>query len=209
MNSLKYSIVTFISTIFSIYLTTGQLYAQDAVKYTVDPGKCLLSWSAQQVTGSHRGVINIKNGYVTVSGDLVTGGVVFIDMNSIQNLDIEDPEEKKELERILRSEDFFNARSFPEAVFKVYKIKELKDNDKYTHTLEGGLTIKGYTNKLIFPVNVEIKNNKCTIKGTTSVDRTKYDMKYRSGKFYDDLGDLLIYDNFNLEFTLIAVKKKE
>ena len=34
------------------------------------------------------------------------------------------------------------------------------------------------------------------------VDRTKYDIKYKSGSFFDGLGDATIYDNFELAVEL-------
>ena len=206
MKSLKNKQISALILILLI-LASFQSYSQSGEKFKVDRGKSLIQWNAQKVTGSHRGVINVKEGYVLVSATGVTGGTVFIDMTSIRNLDISDDQDRAELESHLKSADFFNVKSYPDAVFKVYGIKELKENEDFTHTLEGSLTIKGYTNKLIFPVNIEIKNNKCTIIGETSVDRTKYDIKYRSGKFYDDLGDLMIYDDFNIKFTLVAVLK--
>jgi hypothetical protein len=38
------------------------------------------------------------------------------------------------------------------------------------------------------------------------LDRTDYDIKFRSGKFFPDLGDKLIYDEFELEVSLVAAK---
>ncbi|MFN4197892.1 MAG: YceI family protein, partial [Flavobacterium sp.] len=34
------------------------------------------------------------------------------------------------------------------------------------------------------------------------VDRTKYDIKYGSGSFFDNLGDKAIYDDFELTVVL-------
>jgi hypothetical protein len=39
------------------------------------------------------------------------------------------------------------------------------------------------------------------------VNRTKYDIKYRSASFFSDLGDKMIYDDFTLKFKLVAVNK--
>jgi len=36
------------------------------------------------------------------------------------------------------------------------------------------------------------------------IDRTQWDLKYGSGKFFENLGDKMISDNFNLKLKLIA-----
>ena len=41
------------------------------------------------------------------------------------------------------------------------------------------------------------------------VDRTKYDMKFRSGNFFQNLGDTLIYNDFELNVTVSAKAVKE
>ena len=45
-----------------------------------------------------------------------------------------------------------------------------------------------------------IKGSKATV--ALVVDRTKYDIKYNSGSFFDSLGDKAIYDNFDLAVEL-------
>ena len=35
-----------------------------------------------------------------------------------------------------------------------------------------------------------------------TIDRSKYDVRYGSGSFFDNLGDKTIYDNFELDVEL-------
>ena len=35
-----------------------------------------------------------------------------------------------------------------------------------------------------------------------TIDRSKYDVRYGSGSFFDNLGDKTIYDNFDLAVNL-------
>jgi len=37
-----------------------------------------------------------------------------------------------------------------------------------------------------------------------TVDRTKYDIKFRSKSFFENLGDKTIYDDFDLNVQLVA-----
>mgnify|MGYP006145340657 CR=1 FL=1 len=43
-----------------------------------------------------------------------------------------------------------------------------------------------------------------SLKGKLVIDRTKYDIKFRSGNFFKDLGDTLIYNDFELDFNITA-----
>ena len=38
-------------------------------------------------------------------------------------------------------------------------------------------------------------------------DRSKYNVRFRSGTFFDDLGDKLILNDINVDVSLVAVNK--
>ena len=67
------------------------------------------------------------------------------------------------------------------------------------------LTIKGITNKVEFPVELSIDESgmlKATAK--IKVDRTKYDVRYGSDSFFDNLGDKAINNEIEFEVQLIG-----
>ena len=197
--------LTFTSAIvLALLVSIAAIPVEKETKYLITANKSNVRWNAKKVTGEHSGLISIKRGYLKMNESTLTTGTVFMDMNSISCLDLEDEGENKKLVGHLKSDDFFSAQKYPESVFKIYKIIPIKDNEEYTHTLEGALTIKGYTNPLNFPVKLEMKKEKVYISGKTSVDRTKYNIKYGSGKFFEDLGDRMIYDEFTIDFKIVA-----
>jgi hypothetical protein len=51
-----------------------------------------------------------------------------------------------------------------------------------------------------------IKDNMVTLKGKLIVDRTKFDIKYGSGSFFDNLGDKAIDNDFTLDLNLQFAK---
>jgi polyisoprenoid-binding protein YceI len=77
-----------------------------------------------------------------------------------------------------------------------------QNNDSYLIT--GDLTIKGITHPVSFPANVHFSEGSLTASGKILVDRTHYEMKFRSGNFFTNLGDTLIYNEFELDVTLTA-----
>ena len=65
---------------------------------------------------------------------------------------------------------------------------------KNSYDVKGDLTIKGKTNPVSFVIS--IYGNKAT--ATVKVDRSKYDVRYGSASFFDNLKDKTIYDEFDL-----------
>ena len=53
-----------------------------------------------------------------------------------------------------------------------------------------------------FPAKVTIANGEAEATGTVALDRTKWDIRYGSGKFFQGLGDKLIYDEFEVTFVV-------
>ncbi len=181
------------TTLALINLLTGFAMAS----MTVDTSKSSLKWVGKKVTGQHDGTVQIKSG----SFDLNKGqGSFVIDMKSIDNKDLSG-EWKQKLEGHLKSPDFFNVAKFPEAKFSLKNVKKNSGN-KYTFT--GDLTVKDITKPISFPVTIEKKNNATMVSGKFTIDRLKWDIKYNSGKFFQKLGDKMIYDDIDFELSLVT-----
>jgi polyisoprenoid-binding protein YceI len=176
-----------------------------ATTYKVDASKSELKWNGKKVTGEHYGTINLKEGSFTLDGAKLTGGSFVADMNSIIVQDLTDKEYNGKLLGHLKSEDFFSVEKHPTAKFVVTNATQKSGN---TYDVTGNLTIKGITKPVTFPVTVTPAGNGAAVKGTIVVDRSKYDMKFRSKSFFDaaTLGNNLIYDDFTIDVNLVAKK---
>lgn len=170
------------------------LLSSTLMAVSVDPGKSKVEWLGKKVTGEHKGTIKIKSGDLEMKDGKLSGGNIVIDMTTINTTDLEG-DWKKKLDGHLNSPDFFNTSEHKTASFKVTDVKS-GGKDKYTVT--GDLTIKGITKPVTFNVN----NKKGMYKGTIKFDRTKFDVKYKSGSFFENLGDKMIYDDVELTFSL-------
>jgi polyisoprenoid-binding protein YceI len=119
-----------------------------------------------------------------------------IDTTSIKILDVTDPATNAQFAGHLASDDFFAIDRYPEATFEITGV----NNDQ----VEGDLTIKGITQALSFKANVSLAGDTLTASGKIVIDRTKYGIKFRSGNFFKDLGDTLIYNDFDLNISITA-----
>ena len=160
-----------------------------------------IDWTGKKVTGAHNGTISIKSVTLVLDNGKLFGGNFIIDTTYIKILDITYQATNAQFAGHLFSEDFFAADSFPEASFTITHADNI-DNGKYQ--ISGDLTIKGITHPVSFPADVIITDDAITSSGKILVDRTKYNMKFRSGNFFTNLGDTLIYNEFELDVKLIA-----
>lgn len=167
----------------------------DGEKKEVNVSESKITWKGYKVTGSHEGTIDLKSGHLEMDGNKLTGGEFVVDMTSITNLDMAAGEGKEKLEGHLKSDDFFGVENHPTAKLVITSAESMNKN---SYSVKGDLTIKGKTNPVTFVVS--IYENKAT--ATLKVDRAKYDVRYGSGSFFDNLGDKAIYDEFDLVVDL-------
>lgn len=171
-------------------------------KIAFDPAASVVKWEGKKVTGKHDGTIALKKGEVVLAGRDLKSGEFEIDMTSIVNVDLKDAEYNKKLTTHLKSDDFFSVEKFPTAILKVKSSKSVEGFVGPTYEVVADLTIKGKTNEIKFPAVIETKDGKTTATANITIDRTKWDVKYNSGKFFKGLGDKLVYDDFVLDIAL-------
>jgi len=179
--------------LLSVFVALGTSTIQ-AQSQKIDIKKSTITWIGKKVTGEHKGTINFQDGTVAFKKGKLVGGNFTVDMPSLVCNDLSG-EWKQKLEGHLKSEDFFGTEKFKNSTL-VFKKIVAKDKENYTVTAD--LTIKGITKPITF--NMAVKGN--SAKADLKIDRTKYDIKYGSGSFFDDLGDKTIYDDFELMVTL-------
>lgn len=175
-----------------------------AATFLIDNEQSKLTWTAKKVTGEHSGTINVNAGTLEVENNTLKGGLLALDTRSITVTDIKDPGMNGKLVGHLKSDDFFSVEKFPVASFLITSVSV---KDKGEHQVNGKLTIKGITNPISFPATVTIDGKKLTAKAAIKIDRTKYDIKFRSKSFFENLGDKTIYDDFDLNVLLVANAK--
>ncbi|PWJ58830.1 polyisoprenoid-binding protein YceI [Dyadobacter jejuensis] len=173
------------------------------VKFKVNATKSELKWHAKKVTGEHFGTIGIKEGVLTMDGTKLVAGKFVADLTNMVCTDLKDADYNAKLIGHLKSDDFFSVEKHPTATFVLTKATPKGKNE---FNVTGDLTIKGITKPVTFPVTVTPSPTGATAKGTLVVDRSKYDIKYNSKSFFDNLGDKMIYDDFTIEVNLVATK---
>jgi polyisoprenoid-binding protein YceI len=194
-----------IAIVFGILVTASTVLAGTTkgtkATFEIDTKESKVLWTGKKVTGEHTGYISVSNGQVMVDKNSLTGAKVNIDMNTIVCTDLKDEGTNKKFVGHLKSDDFFSVEKNPTSTFEITSVKPASSGE---YMVKGNLTIKGKTNEISFPAKVNIANGTVKANGTASVDRTKWDIRYGSGKFFDGLGDKMIYDEFEITFEIVA-----
>ncbi len=185
----------------TVVLTALMAIQVMATEYVVDKSKSTVKWNGKKVTGEHYGTVDIKSGTLEVENNKVKSGAIVMDMTSITDEDLTNEAMNKKLVGHLKSDDFFSVDNFPDSKLELKEVVA-KSGNEYTFT--GDLTIKNITHPVTFDATVDVKDEKLKAKGEVEVDRTLYDIKFRSGRFFSNLGDNLIYDTFTLNFDIEA-----
>jgi polyisoprenoid-binding protein YceI len=177
-----------------ILLSSNVMFAQ---KVEVNTEKSTIDWHGEKVVGEHDGTIQVKSGSFELKNDQIVAGNFVIDMTTITNTDLEDAGYNQKLVGHLKSDDFFGVEKYPTANFTITKSSKFS-NGKATVT--GDLTIKGKTESISFDVTRAGEEYTAKI----DIDRSKFDVRYGSNSFFDNLGDKAIDDIFTLDINLVV-----
>jgi polyisoprenoid-binding protein YceI len=178
-----------------ILLSGNAMFAQKA---ELNMEKSSVEWLGKKVGGQHGGNILVKSGYFELKGGKIESGNFVIDMTSITNTDLKDDGYNQKIVGHLKSEDFFGVEKYPTANFVVTQSTKFS---KGTATITGDITIKGKTESISAEV-VRMGNEYTT---ELEIDRSKFDVRYGSNSFFDNLGDKAIDDLFTLDIKLVII----
>jgi polyisoprenoid-binding protein YceI len=179
--------------IFIIFLAISSTLATAQTK-KIDPSKTNIEWVAKKIMDEYRGSIKLKQGRLIFKKSKLKSGSFVVDMNSIIATD-QQGRYIGFLNGHLKSEDFFSTDKYKTSnmVFK-----RIADNGNGKYSITADLTIRDITQ----PVNFDVLITGNTATANIKIDRTKYGIVYGSGSFFENLGDKLIEDIFQLNVKL-------
>jgi polyisoprenoid-binding protein YceI len=166
--------------------------------YAVATAASHLAWHGAKVIGnSHGGSVDIKSGQLTVNDGQLQGGSFIIDMSTIKS-----DEKIEALVGHLNSPDFFDTANYAEAKLEITGVAASEQAAEYL--VKADLTIKGHTNPIEFKVQVTAEGSNLTAISDFTIDRSQWDVRFGSGKFFENLGDSMIKDEISFKVNLRA-----
>ena len=210
--SVHFSALAMATLLFSSNVAAADIPSKNAVTtevaattLPVNTASSTMTWNAKKFGGEHSGNVKLASGSLEVNGRKLVGGNFAIDMTSITDTDITNENFNKKLTDHLKSEDFFSVEKHPNATFNITKVTPVAKPKagEPNYSITGDLTIKGITNAITFPATVAINGKSAEAVAKIVLDRTKWDIKYRSGML-GTAADKVIEDNFTIDLKLVA-----
>jgi polyisoprenoid-binding protein YceI len=168
--------------------------AADAVVLGFDQSSSKIGFTGKKVTGAHTGSFGTFSGEVRLGKDPAQSSVTLtIDMASVAS-------DNEKLTGHLKSADFFDAATFPQATFTSTSITAGGEGGA-THTIKGNLALHGVTKNVAFPATLTTSPDKVTLKAAFAFDRKAFNINY-PGK-----ADDLIKDHVDLFLDVSAAPK--
>jgi polyisoprenoid-binding protein YceI len=167
------------------------LFAQKA---EVNPQESSIEWTGKKIGSKHTGTIQLKSGTFEIKDDRIVSGKFVVDMTTIRNTDLKE-DSRERLEGHLKSDDFFGVENYPTATFVVTQSSTFNNGKAI---LTGEFTIKDKTESISF----EVHRSGNTYTAEIEIDRSKFDVRYGSDTFFDNLGDRAIDNMFILGVEL-------
>ncbi|MBI1267077.1 MAG: hypothetical protein GC193_06555 [Cryomorphaceae bacterium] len=172
--------------------------------YVLDLKGSNVQWKGSKVVGSsHTGLLSFSGGKLSFENGKLVSGDFSVDMTTLTNTDLP-AEERGKLEGHLKSADFFDVENHPTASFQIQSIESADHKAEF----KGTLNIKGKEKEVTGnAVLASTGTNGAVISGTVIFDRTDFDVRYGSSKFFDIVGDKVISDEVMLTFKVKALQQ--
>jgi len=182
----------------NIILTINAIFflAQIAIaqNYELEAAKSQVSWTGKAAFNAYSlsGTLEADNAQLKIADGQLLSANLLIDMKTLTA-------ENKDLEKHLRSQDFFEVKKYPEASFVLTEASPFTEGRQ---TLSGNLIIKKQSHPAEIQIEIMEEQGKYIVKGSMKIDRTQYGIYYNSPNVFTNLKEQAIADEFELNFSL-------
>ena len=167
--------------------------------FSIDTKESYVAWDGSNMFNKHFGQV------LTATKSSVFKGEIILDMKKITCEDLTNKAMNRALISHLKSSDFFDVKEYPTAKLTFQKVtpKSAVVSD-LTYKVEGKLTIKNITHPVKFEIHGHYSDKKLVAQGDLVIDRSKWNVQYGSGRFFEALGQHLVHDQVRLRFKIVA-----
>ncbi|MEM7600907.1 MAG: YceI family protein [Verrucomicrobiota bacterium] len=175
-------------------------------KKSIDLEESKVEWLGRNLINKHWGNAPLESGHLEFSDGALTGGEFVIDLTKLTCSDLEGSEMHDVLIAHLHSDDFFDVERHPQATFRITSVTPTRPHPGSENLqIVGELTLRGITNKIEFPASAGFTpEGKAAAQASFSIDRTRWNVLYGSGKFFQRLAGHLVNDNIEFQLRIVT-----
>lgn len=192
-------------------LTNARTPQKPTASWQIDTSSSLVEWRGKKVFKliEHFGTLKLVEGQLLEAGNQVVGGRFVVDMTSIIPVDLK-PEGRTFLINSFSEPAFFDIPNHPTAILDIKEMEPFGQSPTgQNYKVLADLTIKGITRPIDFEAIIDHQPTELMASASFTIDRTLWDVRFDSGKFYDNLGDQVIADEIPVKVVLFAYQKDE
>lgn len=177
------------------------------VVYVLNAADSSIQWRGSKLyeTDFHVGTVAPSSASLALKDGDPAAGKLVIDMTTIQNTDIEDPEYNAKLTNHLKDSDFFNVTKHPEAEFEIVSVEKTGEGE---YLLTGNLTVKDITREIQSAATITEEGDGLRVRSVLKLDRTEHGVEYNSENYIADLARDKVIDDM-IELTLDLALQKQ
>ncbi len=175
-------------------------------EYQIDTDQSIVEWFGRNPNTKHFGTVRISKGQIQIEKGNMTG-VVEIDMDSIENINLEGDELQPVLVSHLKSDDFFLVKAFPKAKFIINggKLTEEPYLSSPNCEVSGTLELRGVKADLALASTIAPADDHVLVaEAHFDIDRTRWNVIYGSTRFFENLGMHLVFDLISFQVKIVA-----
>lgn len=177
--------------------------------YRLDSNASVMTWVGSKTLIKDyfdRGTVKLSKGSTIVRDGSVASGSITVDLTTISTTSTGKGSGESSQTTHLKSTDFFDVEKFPTAEFS---LKSISAEASGSFKVEGSLTMRGIEKPVSFRAGLRQDGQKLIMEALNiALDRTQWDLRYASGKFFKNLGDKVINDIFTVSFTAVGVLQR-
>jgi rhodanese-related sulfurtransferase len=173
----------------------------------VDLAESRVEWTGRNLLNRHTGLLPLAAGKLLFRHGWLVAGEFTLDLAGLTCTDLADPQQNATLVAHLKSDDFLDVARFPAAWFILRKVEPVHGATPGAPNLRlsGDLTLKAVTRPLSFlAVAGRTPEGRPAMQAAFAFDRTLWNVRYGSGKFFQRLGRHLVNDLIELQLRLLA-----
>ena len=176
-------------------------------RFPIDTENSVIRWTGRNLFNFHHGTLKLAYGHIDVVENRIIGAEIPVDMTSLECSDLTDSALNAMLIAHLRSTDFFDAESHPQAMFTFVNAHELAGvtAGMANYRIQGQFTLRGHSHDIQFPALIAEKSASVWIaQATLDLDRTLWGANYGSGKMFARLGQHVVNDLIHLHLKIVT-----
>jgi rhodanese-related sulfurtransferase/polyisoprenoid-binding protein YceI len=179
----------------------------DDGQYNVDTDQSVIEWSGRNPNNKHFGTVAISKGQIEVNNGFLTGAL-YIDMDSIDNINLKGDELHPVLTSHLKSDDFFFVKMFPKAKLTIKEGRASKTPylSSPNYDFKASLELRGIKADLAFQATMTTtENGGIGAEAHFDIDRTRWGVIYGSSRFFENLGMHLVFDLISVQVKIVTI----